>query len=149
MKFRIDSQVIEAPGYPPVLYITKESEETQKDQLAIIAKYFKSEMGFDHLQFDDSMYDNDRFTGFLLLQRAMDLVEREDHFPSRIVGGGIFVENLGSHELDWVWIHPFSRNRKILRDRWREFKERFGQFSVTEPLSVQMAAFLKKHHAVI
>lgn len=115
----------------------------------MIAKYFKNEMGFDHLQFDESMYDNEDFTGFLLLQRAMDLVEREDHFPSRIVGGGIFVKYCSAYELDWVWIHPFSRNRKVLRDRWGGFKEKFGNFSVAKPLSAQMAAFLQKHHAVI
>ncbi|MGJ0483801.1 MAG: hypothetical protein ACR65R_04605 [Methylomicrobium sp.] len=148
MEYCIDAPILEKPGYPEVLYIDKDSDESLKDHLAVIAKYFKNEMCFNRLQFDESMYDNNDFTGFLVLQPAMDLVEREDHFPCRVVGGGVFAHSCRGPELDWVWIHPFSRNRKLLRNRWKEFKARFGQFSVAEPLSAHMSAFLKKHHEV-
>ena len=52
----------------------------------------------------------------------------------------------GFRELDWVWLHPFSRNRKMLRNNWDTFRQRFGQFSVAAPLSAHMSDFIRKHH---
>lgn len=146
MKFCIDASILEMVGYPPVLFIDRTSIEQWKAHLAVIARYFKKEMKFDNLQFDESMYDNEDFVGFLFLERAMDLVAHEDHYPNRVVGGGVLVEHGASYELDWVWLHPFSRNRGLLRNSWKTFARRFGQFSVATPLSVQMSAFLEKHH---
>lgn len=145
MKFKIDAPILEADSYPEVLFVNRSSDDSLKEHLALLARYFRKEMGFDHLQFDESMYDNEDFTGFLLLQRAMDLVERVDHYPNRIIGAGIFENSRGKFELDWVWIHPFFRNRGALRDQWGNFKSKFGQFTVAEPLSAQMSEFLKKH----
>lgn len=146
MKFRIDAPVLEMAGYPGLLFIDRSSVELWKAPLAVIASYFKKEMKFDHLQFDESMYDNADYVGFLLLQGAMDLVTHDDHYPNRVVGGGTFVKRGDRLELDWVWLHPFSRNEGALRNAWKTFKNKFGQFTVAMPLSVQMAAFLQKHH---
>lgn len=147
MPFVIDSTVLEVPCAPALLYVDKHSETSHKESLALLARYFKKEMRFDWLQFDQDMFHRNDFTGFLLLKRAMDLVQHEDHYPSRVIGGGIFVQFDSCFRLDWVWIHPFSRNRGILKQNWKGFQERFGQFEVAEPLSVQMSAFLGKHHA--
>lgn len=147
MKFNIDTPILEAPGYPDVLFVNSSSDIALKEHIALLAIYFKKEMGFDHLQFDESMYDNEDFTGFLILRRAMDLVERLDHYPNRVIGAGIFQNGNGEFELDWVWIHPFFRNRGTLRDQWEGFREKFGQFTVAKPLSVQMSTFLEKHHS--
>ena len=147
MDFCIDAPVVEIPSYPAVVFIDRNSEISQKNFLATIARYFKREMRFDNLQYDQSMYHNEDLTGFLFLQRAMDLVKNENHFPSRVVGGGVFVKQGDSYELDWVWLHPFFRNRKILRGHWKQFKQRFGQFSVDSPLSAHMSNFVGKHHA--
>ena len=146
MNFCIDAPILEVPAYPPIVFIDKDSEKPLKAMLAIIAKYFKTEMRFDNLQFDQSMYRNEDFVGVLFLHRANDLVKSEDHFPNRVIGGAVFV-NLGdSYELDWVWLHPFSRNRKMLRNNWDKFRQRFGQFSVAAPLSAHMSDFIRKHH---
>ena len=59
----------------------------------------------------------------------------------------MFVKADESFKLDWVWIHPFARNRGTLKENWKELQGRFGQFEVSEPLSAQMSAFLGKHHA--
>ena len=146
MNFCIDAPILEVLGYPPIVFIDKDSDKSLKAMLAIIAKYFKTEMRFDSLQFDQSMYRNEDFVGVLFLHRAMDLVKSEGHYPSRVVGGGIFVKRSDSYELDWIWLHPFSRNRKTLRNNWNTFRQRFGQFSVATPLSAHMADFIKKHH---
>ena len=147
MNYQIDAPVIIELGYPSLVFFDWKSDESLKDLLATFARYFKAEMGFDSLQFDETMYDDKDFNGFLFLQRAMDLVESEDHYPSRVVGGGVFVQHRDSYELDWVWHHPFSRNRRVLKDNWKVFKKRFGLFSVGPPLSVHMAAFVRAHHA--
>lgn len=147
MSYCIDAPTLEMPGYPTVLFIDRSSDKPLKDHLAVFAKYFKKEMRFDSLQFDESMYDNEDFVGFLFLQRAMDLVVHVDHYPNRVVGGGVFARRGVIDELDWVWLHPFSRNRRLLRKSWPTFTKRFGQFSVAEPISAHMSVFLKKHHA--
>ncbi len=147
-KFRIDASVIELVGYPPLLFIPPEADVSLKNELATLAGYFKAEMGFDRLQFDDTMYDEVDYMGFLLLSWAMDRVEHEDHFPSRVVGGGIFVEYEDGYELDWVWIHPFFRNRGLLKKAWKEFEHRFGAFTVSPPWSPSMKAFLAKRKTV-
>ena len=146
MDFRIDVEILEIAGYPSIVYIESNSDRSRKNQLATLAKYFKREMRIDNLQYDQSMYRNDDLVGFLFLHRAMDLVKSEDHFPSRVIGGGVFVHRHNSFELDWVWLHPFSRNRRILRENWKAFQTRFGQFSVASPLSAHMSDFIKKHH---
>ena len=145
MKFTIDAEVVEVDAYPELLFVDKSSTTSHKDSLASLAYYFKKEMRFDHLQFDKDMYGNDDYTGFLILKRAMDLVEHEDHYPSRIIGGGVFVKTNENFKLDWIWIHPFERNKGTLKSRWTEFQKKFGHFGVTEPLSAQMSAFLAKH----
>lgn len=148
MNFSINSQVIEnLDGYKSIIYIDNGSKKSVKDALAILARYFKREMCYDRLQFDESMYSRIDFTGFMLMERAMDLVENMDHYPNRVLGGGVFRQiDSSSHELDWVWIHPFARNRRKLLNHWSEFRSKFGDFSVAEPLSAHMASFIKKHH---
>lgn len=146
MKFCIDAPTLDMVGYPPILFVDRTSIEEWKEHLAMIACFFKKEMNFDCLQFDESMYGNDDFVGVLFLERAMDLVLHEDHFPARVVGGAVFVAHSITYELDWIWLHPFARNRKLLKNNWRALTHRFGQFSVAKPVSLQMSAFIQKHH---
>lgn len=149
MKFCIDAPILDILGYPPLLFVDRNSIDAWKGNLAMSARFFKSEMNFDHLQFDESMYENDDFVGVLFLQRAMDLVLHEDHYPNRVVGGALFVARSSvCYELDWLWLHPFARNRKLLKESWPALTHRFGRFSVARPVSLQMSAFIQKHHQV-
>lgn len=46
--------------------------------------------------------------------------------------------------LEFVWIHPFYRNQRLLQSLWPEFMQRYGPaFIVARPLSRAMEAFLK------
>ena len=47
--------------------------------------------------------------------------------------------------LAWVWFHPYERRRRHLSRAWPYFRARFGDFEVERPLSLAMAAFLRKH----
>ncbi len=44
----------------------------------------------------------------------------------------------------WIWISPGWRRKGVLTALWDEFVERFGRFSVDEPHSDAMKAFLSK-----
>ena len=76
----------------------------------------------------------------------MDLVENIDHHPYRVLGGGCFRElHDGAYQLDWVWLHPFARNRRKLKEQWPKFQDKFGAFTITLPLSAHMAKFVEKN----
>ena len=77
MHYQIDAPILELDSYEEPLYIDKNSDLLHKETLAQLARYFKREMGTDYLQFDESMFDDDRYTGFLLLKMASDLVVNE------------------------------------------------------------------------
>lgn len=146
MNYQIDAPILELDSYEDPLYIDKNSDLLHKQTLAQLARYFKMEMGTDYLQFDESMFNDDRYTGFLLLKMASDLVLNEHtHWPNRVIGGGVFCNQGSVYDLDWVWVHPFFRNKHELSSRWSVFKKRFGNFTVSQPISLHMKAFVEKH----
>lgn len=151
----IDEYIIDAPvlmhrpGSDTILFLEAGSVEEGylKDHLSNIAKYFKKEMRFDRLQYDKNMYTKSDCVGFLFISRAVDIVEIVEHHPRRVIGGGCFrILNEDEYELDWIWLHPFARNRGELRKRWSPLQGKFGQFAVAKPLSAHMASFILKHH---
>lgn len=47
--------------------------------------------------------------------------------------------------LDWIWLHPFARNKGISSQHWAHFEQMFGNgFLVQPPHSPAMKAFLEK-----
>jgi len=57
MKFTISSSVLDdLEGYKSLIYVDRNSDRNTKEALANLAVYFKKEMRFDHLQFDESMF---------------------------------------------------------------------------------------------
>jgi hypothetical protein len=47
--------------------------------------------------------------------------------------------------LDWVWLHPYKRNKQVLSQHWDFFTKKFGdEFHIEHPVSKSMKAFLKK-----
>jgi hypothetical protein len=147
MKYKIDSPVIQNNiDHKEVIYVMPSSDDVLQSALEVLAEYFKKEFRYDYLQYCKHDENSD-CTGFLLTERALDLVEDIYHHPYRIVGGGCFRsrDSNSSYFLDWVWLHPFARNRGRLKKVWPQFKENFGSFTVTKPLSAQMKAFLEKY----
>jgi hypothetical protein len=128
MKYKIDSPVIQNNvEHEEILYVIPSSDDKLQSALELLAEYFKKEFRYLNLQY-------------------CNLAEEIDHYPYRIVGGGCFrTEEPDNYFLDWVWFHPFARNRGRLKKAWPLFKEKFGEFSVTEPLSAHMKEFIAKH----
>ena len=145
MNYDIKQLVIDHnPNHETLIYILPSSDKAQKLSLEELARYFKNESRYTHLQYcrED---ENTDCIGFLITKRAPDLVRDMDHHPYKIVGGGCFREGQnGEYCLDWIWIHPYERNRGNLERLWPEFESRFGKFGLTLPVSKQMMGFLKK-----
>lgn len=145
MKYKIESPVIENEKHKDIFYVETSSSDELQSALELLAEHFKKEFRYDYLQYC-KRDENKDCTGVLITERAMDLVKDIDHHPYRIIGGGCFREKSPNvYSLDWVWFHPFARNRSKLKNIWPQFKERFGNFKVTGPLSAQMKAFLDKN----
>lgn len=149
MKYDIASLVLDdIGGYKELTYITPTSPKNQREALEVMAGYFKREMRYDHLQYEAAAHD-DHCTGALICDPASDLVTNESHFPNYVIGGACFRRRLaGGYALDWIWLHPFARNRRKLSRLWPRFKDKFGEFQLTEPLSPHMKSFLEKRATV-
>ena len=145
MKYDIRSLVLEdLDGYKALSYITPTSPNNQREALELMAGHFKREMRFDHLQYEACAHD-ENCVGALVCEAAMDLVTNEDHFPNYVIGGACFRRaSSADYVLDWIWLHPFARNRRNLSRLWPRFKDRFGEFRVTEALSAHMKSFLER-----
>lgn len=146
MDYKIVLPIIEhSEGYKNILHVKSSSCESQKDALETMASYFKKEFRYDHLQYCKSEHSDDCF-GVLFCETAMDLVKDTDHFPSRVIGGACFrKKSIDDYFLDWIWFHPFARNRGQLHKTWPIFIDKFGEFGLTKPLSAHMEKFLAKY----
>ncbi|GAB3656293.1 hypothetical protein [Ramlibacter alkalitolerans] len=145
MKYQLPTPVFEIEGYPERIFVERDSPLEIKKALALMARHFKLEFRYDHLQYDE--FDEDETcVGVLLCERAMDLIEHEDHYPNYVIGGCCFRTAVsGDYVLDWIWLHPFARNRGKLKALWPQFRKRFGNFTLRHPVSPHMEAFLEKH----
>lgn len=146
MYYEISLPIIEdLDGYQNVVYLTPETQKSHRDALEVMAKYFRREFKYDGLQYDSVEHDKD-CVGILFCETAMDLVKDIDHYPNRVIGGACFWKTSeGDYFLDWVWFHPFARNRRNLKKAWPSFKKKFGNFTLTKSLSAHMEKFLEKH----
>lgn len=149
MKYDIASLVLDdIGGYRELLYVSPTSSMNQREALERMAAHFKREMRTDYLQYEACAHD-DNCVGVLICDQASDLVMDEDHFPNYVIGGACFRRRAsGAHILDWIWLHPFARNRRKLSKLWPRFKKEFGDFELTEPLSPHMKSFLDKHKKI-
>ena len=128
-----------------MIHVKTSSALEYKKALAAMARYFKAKFKFDHPQHDE-FDEDDGCVGVLISERALDLVEHEDHFSNYVVGGCCFqTKASGERFLDWIWLHPFARNRGKLKALWPKFRDRFGTFCLSKPVSASMQAFISKH----
>lgn len=64
-------------------------------------------------------------------------------FPVAAGSAGISVVD-GERWLDWVWIHPFERGKRLARLAWEDLEAVHGdQIKIQPPLSPAMEHFLQ------
>lgn len=69
--------------------------------------------------------------------------ERRSEFRQWLIGGAAFSKfEDNSVEMDFCWIHPFFRNKGLLKCAWPTFKRRYGNFYVSHPRTEAMKGFL-------
>lgn len=127
------------------LVVESDARESWKAALETMAEFFKKESRYTHLQYCQYEHSADCF-GILFVERARDQVQNIDHHPHRVIGGACFWQQLDeSFCLDWIWLHPFARNRGMFKQCLTKFEVRFGRFSLTFPLSPEMEKFAEKY----
>ena len=145
-KYTIQLPIIKKSiAYGGLLDINKSSPKEYREALETIALYFKREGRFDHIQYCSNEYgsQNPEYHGFAFTESAFDAMEEHDlETPTRILGGGCFRKHKMKEGeiwiLDWVWIHPYARNRGMFTKHIEYFKSTFGEFLPEPPLSPAM-----------
>ncbi|QTN42161.1 hypothetical protein [Marinobacter salsuginis] len=128
--------------------VSPESRLSERQALEQFARYFKSEMHYDNVQYHANEHDSN-CAGFLFTSSALDMcTDEHKSMPTRCMGGCCFRKIKDTWVLCWAWIHPFARKQGLLQKYWKYyFLETFGDFAVEAPLSPSMEAFLKKQQS--
>jgi hypothetical protein len=109
-----------------------------------LASYFRREFRYDVVQYGLEGRETDTSARAYL----WDLVDPGDA-AHHAIGAGCFRWRRYSDAppgwaLQWVWLHPFERNRGHLTRAWPYFRARFEDFDVEPPVSAAMARFLDR-----
>lgn len=105
-----------------------------------IARYFRREFNFDAIQYAN-LYDKEDDNESYAYAFTLEFKEGK----SLVIGTICFRKReWGGYGLQWVWLHPYVRNKGLLTQHWKLFREKFGNFYVEPPYSEAMKQFLKK-----
>ena len=138
------------------LLVLPTSPLAMRQRVEKMGKYFRREFRTDFPPMLASEVPGEHgcipYEAHLFFEDARDRLEEGKAFPSRIVGASCFrwqtwTNAEPSWEFSWVWFHPFSRRRGHLSRAWPQFKEKYGNFAMSEVLSREMEAFLAKRSA--
>lgn len=119
--------------------VTASSPKWKHQQMYQRARAFATELRFDIIQWanPDSTPDPDAY-GYLFTDSAGAIVGACSFYDrSKEYGYKVFY-------LDWIWICRKERCNGHLTSRWKFFRERFGDFVVSSPVSDDMQCFLLK-----
>jgi len=103
------------------------------------ANYFRREFAYDFIQY--SAKNDGGYSAYLFCDKTF-----AGHLA---IGACCFrwseeVEIKSCWILQWVWLHPYFRDRGYLTDAWEYFNKKLGPFAVESPLSNAMGSFLEK-----
>ena len=108
-----------------------------------LAYYFKREFEFDFVQY--TVYEdknNPKCDAYLWVDNTWE--------GPVAIGATVFRfhGDVGAQKkwsMEWVWFHPYYRNKGLLSGAWKNFKKKYGKDYLLEPpLSKAMEAFVKK-----
>jgi hypothetical protein len=126
-----------------LIEVLRESDMLLRTEVERLAHFFKREFSYDALQFDKT--DKSPYTAYLF-------PNEENHYPHVWVGACCFrtreYSDLGQkvEALQWIWIHPYYRNKGMLKEWWSTLRQNHKDFIVEPPLSPSMKQFLLKYN---
>lgn len=137
----------EFSSFNNIIEINKYSDIDLYKEVYKIAKYFKEELNYDSVPFCLRGRLSEEYKVLLFTEQALDIY-RKGSVPYRIYGGCLFSKMKFKEDddywaLEWIWFHPFFRNRGNLKKNWTQLEENFGNFIIKTPISNDMKAFLE------
>ena len=120
-----------------IVKINKHSPKTYKNAVLALACYFRREFNYDFAQYDPR--DDSDYESWVFITRL-----------GRAFGACTFrktkYNNTPKWKLDWVWIHPFLRRKRILSKVQKIFRNKYDDFLLELPLSDAMFKFALENH---
>ena len=114
-----------------------------------IARYFGKELGYYKNMFHAASKPSDRefvpYEAYLFHDEAYNLKWENKKTEVVCLGACCFYKHYEGWSLHWVWFHPYFRKQGFLSRAWPEFRQRYGEFRLEEPLSLAMEQFVAKH----
>lgn len=147
--YKIDLSVSQKySSHNNIIYVDKQSNIDLYEEVYKLAKYFKEELNYDSVPFCKLGMLSETYDVSLFTEQALDKYIKEP-IPYRIYGACLFTKmnftKGGDYwVLEWIWIHPFFRNRGNLKKNWNILEEQFEKFLIRKPISPDMSNFLKK-----
>ncbi|MBY0425574.1 MAG: hypothetical protein K2Q22_08065 [Cytophagales bacterium] len=131
-----------------LIEVSVESPKSHKIAVEKIAHYFKREFRFDFLQYSSDEVDD--VISFLFIDIDYKDQTNQNKWRLQTIGAVCFRLKFPSEfnqkiwVLDWIWLHPYDRNKGILSKYWDKFIYRFGPFWISHPLSKSMSSYISK-----
>ncbi len=134
-------------SYNNIIQIDKHSDIDLHEEVYKIAEYFKEELNYDRVPFSPNGQLSEKYIVLLFTEEALDKYKTEP-MPYRIYGACFFNRMIFTKDddywaLEWIWFHPFFRNRGNLKKNWNELEETFDNFIIKKPISSDMKTFLE------
>ncbi len=125
--------------------VMEDSPLSLKKKVYKIASYFRREEEYDFVQFSDTEKEYS-------IHPYHAWCWTIGHYPTLLAGACCFrwreyKEEPAAYYMQWIWLHPYRRNKGLLKESWPFFKSLYGEkFFVEHPYSESMRYFLKKYH---
>ena len=120
-------------------WVTSKSPKWQRKHIVMIRRYQKYECD-DGCIMDTSDKLWEEIQAFTFTDTYFD--KKKGVYREWLIGSACFYRYKYGMQLDFCWLHPFWRNKGLLRDSWPQFIERFGNFYLSRPISKSMQGFL-------
>lgn len=110
-----------------------------------LATYFRREFSYDFVQYSTGNDEDD--------DKCHAYIWTIYDYKGEIVIGSCcfryrkYKDYQSGWALQWIWFHPFERNKGLLSQRWDYFEKEYGfDFYVEPPISPAMKGFLKERN---
>ena len=127
-------------------WVTSMSPKWQRKHIVMIRRYQKYECN-DGGSMNTS---NELWRGiqaFTFTDKYFD--RKKGTYREWLIGSACFKRYEYGVRLDFCWLHPFWRNKGLLKKTWPQFIERFGNFYLSRPISREplknLSLFRKSH----